>query len=306
MPTVTLVGGSGLIGTALRSLCAARGIGVRVLDLVPPHGSLAKNEVFVCTDVREPIDPRHLEDSSAVVVLAALLGKRCAEDPEDGWRTNVVGTTHLLEAIRQSGANPATCFLSSASVYRRWNPQDGPIPEHAPLEAGSLYAASKLMGEQAMRAAGHAFGLRSFILRPFTAYGPGPGSAFKGHFVSTWVERANSGCPLVVHGDGRQTVDLVHVADLAELVLQALDAGIASDRPPVFNIGCGRETTLLQMLDWLRGAVEGLRVEFDSSKSPQQPRNFADIGAARSKIGFCPKIAPHDGVLATLRDGKAA
>ena len=305
MPTVTLVGGSGLIGTALRSACAERGMRVRVLDLVPPHGPLATGEEFIRSDVREPVDPRHLEGREAVVVLAALLGKRCAEAPEDGWRTNVQGTLHVLDAIRRSGASPATCFLSSASVYRRWEPKDGPIPEHAPLEAGSLYAASKLMGEQAIRAAGHAFGLRSFILRPFTAYGTGPGSAFKGHFVSTWVERAKSGRPLVVHGDGRQTVDLVHVSDLAKLVLQALDAGVASDRPPVFNVGCGQETTLLEMLDWLRAAVDGLRVEFDPTKSPPQPRNFADIGFARSRIGFCPKVAPREGVLATLRDGTA-
>nr|WP_267875233.1 NAD(P)-dependent oxidoreductase [Duganella lactea] len=296
-----MIGGSGLIGTALSESLLAEGHRVRVLDLVAPQQHLAAAVEWIYCDVRDRAQLEALAPCDTVYLLAALLGKGCAENPENGWKTNVLGQVNAIDAIRQLSSPPAVCFLSSASVYRAAD-KSGPISESAPLQPRSLYAASKMMGEDLLRAAGSAFGLRSYVLRPFTVYGPGPGSARKGHFVSTWMERALAGEPLVVHGEGRQTVDLAHVSDLAVLCRLAAQAAIASTDVPVLNVGGGMATSLLDVLAWIREYVPEVRCRFDASVKPVEHRHWADIGAAQRMIGYVPKVHPRDGVAALIKN----
>jgi UDP-glucose 4-epimerase len=295
MSRVTLIGGSGLIGTGLcQSMCSI-GDRVTVLDLVPPDPSVADRVEYRPFDIRSQAHVDAIEPCDRVYLLASLLGKRCTEDPVNGWATNVIGITHVVHALTRWSTPPTVCFLSSAAVYQASN-GSAPITECHATAATGLYAASKLVGECLLRGAGSSAGLRSYILRPFTVYGPGPSSGFKGHFLANWMERCLDGRPLVVHGDGSQSIDLVHVSDLAALCRLADDSEFASTSAPCLNVGCGIETPLLEVARLMRQIRPAAKIEFEPGTRPTQHRNFADISLARQLLGYEPRISPGDGL----------
>jgi nucleoside-diphosphate-sugar epimerase len=119
--------------------------------------------------------------------------------------------------------------------------------------------------------------------------------------VWNWIERAKRGDPLVVHGDGTQTVDLVHTADLAKLCKQAAMRDVACANPPAFNVGSGAETPLLDLMAWFREEFPGVRFNVDPKLRPNQHRNFADIRRAQQMIGYVPSIDPRSGIRSVIR-----
>jgi UDP-glucose 4-epimerase len=300
MSRAVLVGGSGLIGTAMCHALKHVGHEVTVLDLQPPQPEVAAFVRYRRCDIRQRVDLDDFPSCERVYLLAALLGRRCTLEPSNGWATNVMGTTQVLDAITRLHKPPTVCFFSSAAVYRS-NAAAGPISEDAPTHPNGLYGASKLLGEALLRAAGQSHGLRSYVVRPFTAYGPGPSSGLTGHFVAGWIERHLAGEPLVIHGDGNQTVDLVHVTDVARLCCLADEAGIASTEVPCLNVGSGIETPILTVAEWFGQVDSTIRVRHVGEIRPTQQRNFADIALARRVARFNPTIAPRDGIMALLR-----
>ncbi|HEX5725834.1 MAG TPA: NAD(P)-dependent oxidoreductase, partial [Longimicrobiaceae bacterium] len=215
---VALVGGAGFIGTRLAAALARQGARVAVLDRDRPRPAGVE---WVPCDVRlAGLEGAPLAGYDAVFLLAALLAKRCGEDPVEGWRVNVAGLGHAVEALRAAGGAPRVVFFSSAMVYATGCPPC--VDEDAPLAGAGLYGRSKLVGEELLAAAAETLGWDVTVLRPFTVYGPGPAAGERGHFVAHWLELARAGAPLTVHGDGTQTVDLVHVDDVAAACLAAL------------------------------------------------------------------------------------
>lgn len=298
MSRVALVGGSGFIGTRLAAALAGRGAEVTVLDRERPR---APGAAWVHCDVRLPgLGGAPLAGYDAVFLLAALLAKRCGETPEEGWRTNVAGVGNAVEALRQAGGAPRVVFFSSAMVYAPGCPPC--VAEDAPLEGAGLYGHGKVFGERLLEAAADTLGWDVAVLRPFTVYGPGPAAGERGHFVARWMELARAGVPLTVHGDGTQTLDLVHLDDVAAICAAVLDRPRVAGRFQAFNVGSGRETSVLQLAGWFRDALPGVRVEHQPERRGPFERRFADVGRAGAELGWHPRVDPRDGIAALLRD----
>lgn len=299
MGRVVLVGGSGFVGTALSERFIQAGHHVIVLDLVAPSQHLSERVDYIPIDIRECACRDAVNDAEHVFILAALLGKRCHEQPRVAWDTNVIGTINIINSLQYLQKKPALYFMSSANVYRIGT-NSLPIQESGDVYPNNLYAAGKLIIENALVAAGLAFGLRSARLRPFTIYGPGPAAGSKGHFIANWLEKLRQGVPLTIYGDGHQTTDLVHVSDVANLCCQMIDRDIASPESPVFNVGCGVETSILQIARWFQDAAQDARFAFEPVSRPTPQRSFADIGRARKLLHYHPGISPELGIKALL------
>ncbi len=188
-------------------------------------------------------------------------------------------------------------FTSSASVYRSPAPTY-PTPESAPLEGGDTYTASKIEAERALADAARRGVISAVVLRLYTVYGPGPAAAAKGHLVARWANDALRGKPLVVHGNGGNTVDLVHVDDVVRATLAALDV---DSRFCIVNVGSGTETKLLELAEWMRAVVPGLEVVRLPSREGRR-RQFADIRLARRFLGWQPAVPPRDGITTLIRE----
>jgi len=296
-----LVGGSGFIGSHVALALAAAGTDVVVLDVAVPSADVAEVCRYEACDVTERESLRGaLDDADVVYLTAALLAKQCDENPKRCLAVNVAGTVHALTEVIAARRKPRVVFLSTGAVYATATTY--PIGEEAATQPGSLYALSKLAGEHAVAAAAAAGGFSAAVLRLFTVYGPGPASGRRGHFVAGWLERAAEGRALTIFGDGEQTVDLTHVSDVAEACRLAAVAPIGEGDCRVYNIGSGAETRVRDVARWVREVLPSLDVENVPPQWIAPPRQFADIGRARSELGYAPAVSPETGLKTLFRE----
>jgi UDP-glucose 4-epimerase len=141
------------------------------------------------------------------------------------------------------------------------------------------------------------YGLDYAALRYFNVYGP----RMDIHGVYTevlirWMECIASGRPPVIHGDGRQTMDFVHVADVARANLLAAASEDVTDE--AFNVATGREVSLNKLAQTLLGAMDAdLPVEHGPARAVNGVvRRLADTSRARDRLGFCAEVELEDGL----------
>jgi UDP-glucose-4-epimerase GalE len=197
----------------------------------------------------------------AVLHCAArsLVGESIA-DPARYYRDNVAGGVTLLEAIRRAGVGRIV-FSSTAAVYGV--PDTTPIPEDAPLRPINTYGETKRTFETAMAAYGSAYGLRSVTLRYFNVAGAtdarGEDHDPETHLIPALLRAAEGGGPpLTLFGDDYATQDgtcirdYIHVEDLADAHLLALEATAPddgrTDTPLVCNLGSGGGFSVREVL----------------------------------------------------------
>jgi UDP-glucose-4-epimerase GalE len=206
----------------------------------------------------------------AVLHCAArsLVGESIA-DPARYYRDNVAGGVTLLEAIRLAGIGRIV-FSSTAAVYGV--PDATPIPEDAPLRPINTYGETKRTFEAAMAAYGSAYGLRSVTLRYFNVAGAtdarGEDHDPETHLIPALLRAAEGdGSPLTLFGDDYPTPDgtcirdYIHVEDLADAHLAALEATAAedarTDTPLICNLGSGGGFSVREVLAAAEGVVGG-------------------------------------------------
>jgi UDP-glucose 4-epimerase len=193
-------------------------------------------------------------------------------------QTNMAGTITIFDAIRRQGSRIPVVYASSAAVYG--DAAVVPTSEAEPCRPLSAYGADKYGCELHARVAGHVHGIPTVGLRFFNVYGArqDPRSSYSG-VISIFCERIIAGRPIAIFGDGQQTRDFVHIAD----VVRALLAGMAL-RPtgsPVFNV-CGGIPTSIEGLAQVIAEVAGKPL--DGRKHP--PR----AGEIRHSLGV-PNLA---------------
>ncbi|WZP01086.1 GDP-mannose 4,6-dehydratase (plasmid) [Isosphaeraceae bacterium EP7] len=229
-----------------------------------------------CSEGPEAID--HLADRSGV--------RPSLESPALYTSTNVVGTTHLLEAARRLDPLPRFVFASSSSVYS--DRSDAPF-----LETDSVYqpiipyAASKKAAELMAYSFHHAFGLPVTGLRFFTAYGPRnrPDLA-----IAKFSRLIDQGEPVPMFGDGSSRRDYTFVDNIADGVARAIDR---CDGHRIYNLGHTEPIELRAMIEAL-GKIPTIR------RLPEQPGDVwltcADLSRASAELGYAPSTSFRDGL----------
>ena len=246
-------------------------------------------------DIRDVATVHELTAGKDVVFhLAALRITQCAEEPRLALESLVDGTFTVLEAAVEHGVKKVVAS-SSASVYGL--AEEFPTTErHHPYNNDTFYGAAKAFNEGMLRSFAAMYGLDYVALRYFNVYGP----RMDVHGVYTevlirWMERIAAGRPPLILGDGLQTMDFVHVADIARANLLAAQADVTDD---VFNIAAGEETSLLQLAQRLLGAMDADLVpeHGEARKVNAVTRRLADITAARERLGWRPEIGLDEGL----------
>lgn len=249
MARYLVTGGCGFIGSHLCSALRHRGDEVRVLDdLSTGHRhNLAPGAELVVADVADEAAVRAaMAGVDGCFHLAAIASvERGVRDWIGTHRTNLSGTIATFDAARREaearGAPVPVVYASSAAVYG--DPRILPVQESDPPQPLSAYGADKLGSEIHARAGGVVHGLPTAGLRFFNVFGPrqDPRSPYSG-VVSIFCGRLARGEPIDIHGDGGQTRDFVHVADVVAALLAAFRH--ASPRAPVFNVCTGTGTSV--------------------------------------------------------------
>ena len=301
---VLVTGGAGFIGsrTVEHLLHADAGEIVVVDDMVRGRAenlapALSTGRVRL---VRGDICDRKLmaslvDGSDTVVHLAALRITQCVVEPRRAIEVMVNGTYDILEQCVEAKVRKMV-VASSASIYGMASAF--PTPEdHNPYANRTLYGAAKSFAEGLLRAFNDTYGLDYVALRYFNVYGPR--MDIHGRYTEVlirWMERLEAGLPPVVFGDGGQTMDMVHVEDVAR-------ANVLAARAPAtdvtLNIGSGEETSLLQLAELLAGemSASGLQPQHEAPRAVNPvPKRQADISAAAAQIGYAPTLSLREGL----------
>jgi UDP-glucose 4-epimerase len=293
--TIFITGGAGFIGSHVVPQLLERGDKVRILDNMS-RGDRARVAEWTATGQVELVEQdiryggavhQAMKGCDQVVHLAAVSINKSEADPFESVDINMVGTNNVFKAAADHGVRRVV-FASSASVYG--DPEILPMREDGPVDPLTPYCIAKLSGEQLLGYYSRRSSLSWIALRFFNVYGPGQKpTAYYTSVINHFVRRLRAGEPPVIDGKGEQSMDFVHVHDIARAVVLSLDVEASRANLPI-NIGTGIDTSVAELARTLIAAV-GLDVEPQfRPRDVLVARRAADISRALDVLGWKPTI----------------
>jgi UDP-glucose 4-epimerase len=304
-----VTGGAGFIGSNLVDALIARGDRVIVIDdlstgrrenLAAALDGGARLEV---ADVRDT--PRVAAIFAAarpelVFHLAAQIDvRRSVADPAADATVNVLGMISVLEAARAAGVRRVVNTSTGGGLYGEADLL--PTPEDYPIRALAPYGQSKYAAEGYCALYTRLHGLSTVSLRYGNVYGPRQDPFGEGGVVAIFCGHVVTGATPTVFGDGLQTRDWVEVSDVVAANLLAADSELTG---PV-NIGHGRETSVLELLEALQEVAPGQLSDpvFAAERPGEVRRSCLDVSRARRELGWEATVELPDGLERVLATG---
>jgi len=300
---VLVIGGAGLIGShVIESLLAEPVREVVVFDNfsrgVSSNLEAALNDPRVKVfELGGDICQRDLLDRAfsgvdSVVHLAALWLLHCHEFPESAFEVNIRGTFNVLQACVRHEVRRLV-YSSSASVYG--DAVEEPMTEAHPFNNWTFYGASKIAGEQMLKAYHGRYGLSGIGLRYMNVYGPR--QDYKGAYIAVMMkilDCIDRGERPKVFGDGTQGYDFVHVSDVARANVCALKADATHG---FYNVGRGIKTSIRELAELLLElSGSDLELEFLPAEQSFVTNRVGSTEAAVRDLGFEWKIDLREGM----------
>jgi UDP-glucose 4-epimerase len=296
-----VTGGAGYIGSVVSRALLERGHDVTILDdLSTGHADSVPDDVeLVVTDVADAGSVLARGGYEGVLHFAAksLVGESMSK-PSLYWHNNVLGSRGLLDAIAEHQV-PRLVFSSTAAVYGE--PDEVPILETAEAKPTSTYGSTKLAVDMMIRDEAAATGLAAVSLRYFNvagaARGAGERHATETHLIPIALDALLGRRPaLELFGtdwptpDGTPIRDYVHVEDLAQAHLLALDAAVPGSHL-ICNLGSGGGYSVREVLTAIE-KVTGLQVPLRevARRAGDPARLVASYVRARERLGWSPTI----------------
>jgi UDP-glucose 4-epimerase len=299
-----VTGGAGYIGSIVARQLLAQGHEVVVLDnLRQGHREAVPGDAeLVVADLldEQALGATLAQGFDGVLHFAALaLVGESGTNPERYYRTNVGGTLNLLEAMRAAHV-PRLVFSSTCAVYGQ--PDEVPISESTPTRPANAYGRSKLAVDGMIGDFCNAHGLGAVSLRYFNVAGASDGVGEdhhpETHLIPNILRAVQGASPFVeIFGtdyptrDGTAIRDYIHIEDLSDAHVLALDAARAGEHQ-IYNLGTGTGFSVREVISATE-AVTGIKVE--TREAPRRPGDPPMLVAAseriREELGWEPKKA---------------
>lgn len=314
MARILVAGGAGYIGSHTAKALAHAGFDPVVLDnLSTGHrwavkwGPLVVGDVGDENLVRRTVDQYEIE---AVIHFAAsaYVGVSMTH-PREYFENNSVNTLHLLNGLLDGGVKHIV-FSSTCATYG--DPVRIPIDETHPQAPVNPYGESKLFVEKLLKWYGQAYGLGSVALRYFNAAGGDPEGEIgevhdpETHLIPLVLDAAAGGKPIRIFGDdyptedGSAIRDYIHVCDLADAHIRALNHLRNGGASAVCNLGTGRGNSVREVIQSVE-RVTGRKVpaEQHPRRAGDPPQLIADNRRAQELLGWKPAYTEIDRIVET-------
>lgn len=305
-PKILIIGGAGFIGGHIAEQLIKKGYKVRIFDNLY-RGDIKKfshhiengNIEFIEGDIRylsRLLDA--FDGIESVFHQAADCINKSLQNPVESFNINVIGTTNVFEAARIHKIKKVI-FASSASVYG--DPKQLPMTEESPLNPITPYCIGKLATEHIARFYERFHKVNYIGFRYFNVYGPRQNvDAYYTNVVILFIKRIMSGQAPVINGDGSQSMDFVHVSDIARANVFALETNVENE---IFNLGTNISTTVKQLAGILIQASgkKDIIPQFTGKKSIVNERK-ADYSKAKQMLGWEPLIDVNTGLTELVKD----
>ena len=312
MAKILVTGGAGYIGSHTRYFLGKNGHTALVLDNLErgnahavPEGMLRQVNLRDKSRVKQILQD---EEVDAVIHFAAYayVGES-TEKPEMYFANNVCGSLSLFEAMLEAGVKRVV-FSSTCASYGIVS--ESPIRENLPLAPINPYGESKVMVEKMLEWLDKFREFRSVRLRYFNACGGEPGSGLgekhdpETHLIPLVLKAAETGEPVTVFGDDYATPDgtcirdYIHVSDLAEAHILAVEYLLKGGNSDVFNLGTGRGHSVKQVLTAVE-KVTGRKAPYvlGPRREGDPPELVADASKVRRVLGWEAKRGDLEGIV---------
>ncbi len=311
---VLVVGGAGYIGSHMVKVLLEQGHEPVTLDsLVTGHRDAVPEGEFFKVDLedREALwRVIGLRDFDAVMHFASFIQVgESVKKPELYYRNNFANTLNLLDAMVQAGAKRLV-FSSTAAIFGE--PDYVPLDENHPQRPMNPYGVSKQMVERALQDYDRAYGLKAICLRYFNAAGAHPDGSIgerhelETHLIPLLLQAASGRRESVsVFGrdydtpDGTCIRDYIHVVDLCQAHLLALERLVCGGESAAFNLGNGNGFSVLEVINAVERVTGGKIALVDAPRREGDPaRLVADSRLIRETLGWTPRYADLDTIVA--------
>jgi UDP-glucose 4-epimerase len=316
-----VTGGAGFIGSHIVDELIARGIETYVIDnlstgtldnLTRHRGSDLLH--FMAGDARE-VDAL-LQDTNIDVVFheAAIASvPKSVSHPTLVHDVNVNMTLNLLNYCVKAGVKRFV-FASSAAVY---GILESRATEGMACRPNSPYGAGKLAVEDYLHAYGRTYGLETVMLRYFNVYGRRQRYSDYSGVITVFINKVLKGERPTIFGDGLQVRDFVHVEDIVQANMLAMESANAVGE--MFNVASGKATSILELVKIVKDLIgaAGIEHQFAPARPGDMKLGLASIDKIRAVLGYDSKIEMQQGLrgvvdsisklqVAKVRTGEAA
>jgi UDP-glucose 4-epimerase len=281
---VLVTGGAGFIGSHMAELLLQRGYQVRIVDnLISGNRAWipAGVEFFEGDIADADLCLRAMHGVSGIFHMAAMSRVTAAMEHVDlCTQSNIIGTQNLLSAASAVGIKKFV-YSGSSTFYG-----NQPVPHReyeTPNEALNFYGLTKMVGEKYCELFNQFHTVPTVILRYFNVYGPRqPQTGTYALVLGIFLERWKKNQPLIIHGDGAQRRDFIHVRDVVNANLLAFESDV---RGKIYNVGSGSNISVKELADLISD-----NQQYGDKRTGDAKETFADITRIQSDLNWKPQV----------------
>jgi UDP-glucose 4-epimerase len=298
MKRILITGGCGFIGTNLTNhLLSCGEYEITLLDnlsnAVCDRSSDTSGRVrIIPSDIRDLMECETVSGQDVLVHLAAYTQvAESLKNPAQCFEVNLQGTINLLEACREHRV-PRFIFASSNAAAGSCQSSISEATVPRPL---SPYGATKSAGEALCSAYAHSYGISTVALRFSNVYGPY--CQRKSSVIAKFMRSMLEGSPVTIYGDGSQSRDFVHVADLCQAIALCIDESSGSMPYEVFQVASGIETRVLELVRIMERVIgRKAELQFEAARAGEILKNSSNISRISERLGFTPAVTLEEGI----------
>lgn len=300
---IVIFGGGGFIGSTIADRLLLDNHELRIFERprVPPYRKFAQPErvEWMTGDFSSTHDLDDAIRGMDVVLhlVSTTLPKSSNDDPIYDVQSNVVATLQMLNAMVAHKVGKIVFISSGGTVYG--NPTYLPIDEKHPTNPLVSYGITKLAIEKYLQMYSHLYGINAITLRVANPYGERQRIETAQGAIGVFLHHALKGLPIEIWGDGSVTRDYIHVSDVAEAFVRAVEYTGATT---LFNISSGNGTSLNDLINMLENMLgRSADVRYKPGRPFDVPVSVLSNDLARAQLGWAPEVSMQDGIARTAQ-----